>query len=363
MTDADASPEPYGKTLEEEAASWFSRMRGPEAQYHGAEFEAWLARGAVHRAAYNRAGEIFALGKFLHQEPEANAHSKPHERGPLPCPAPSIPKRRAGRWVLGTALACILGAGVWLTLQQGSDEPGAASRIPLVGSSSSGGEAGQLRLTTNTGQSLSQRLPDGSQVTLDANSEVMVGFDPAYRGLRLERGSARFEVAHETRPFTVRVAGGMVTARGTIFDIAIMADSAVRVHLVQGRIDVAEPQLKQVTQAIRHLEPGQSISFQGLPDTASQLGNGSSIAPVRDQAFAAGLMIHRFDNIRVADVIAEANRHNKSEIALASPEIGNQRISGRFRISDAQSLADRLGLMFNLRVDHDGPSTIILRQK
>ena len=47
---------PQGQ-LFEEAAAWFARMRGPDAEASRDEFEAWLARGALHRSAYNRAAD------------------------------------------------------------------------------------------------------------------------------------------------------------------------------------------------------------------------------------------------------------------------------------------------------------------
>ena len=60
-------------TIMAEATLWFGRMRGPEAEQHKAEFERWLARGALHRSFYNRAGEIYAMGKFLKDEQEQSA--------------------------------------------------------------------------------------------------------------------------------------------------------------------------------------------------------------------------------------------------------------------------------------------------
>ena len=69
MTSDDPSEE-WPQTLREEAAAWFARMRGEDAAEHRAGFEDWLARGALHRAAYNRIGEVFAAGKALKAEDE-----------------------------------------------------------------------------------------------------------------------------------------------------------------------------------------------------------------------------------------------------------------------------------------------------
>src|SRR3954468_14837834 len=81
MTGPDGDPPIEGQLLEE-AATWFARMRGPEAEASRARFEAWLARGALHRRAYNRASEIFAMGKLLAGEADAepDAAQRPERR-------------------------------------------------------------------------------------------------------------------------------------------------------------------------------------------------------------------------------------------------------------------------------------------
>lgn len=51
MMDDTQPPRRHGQ-LREEAADWFAIMRNPEeADVRRKEFEAWLARGALHRVA------------------------------------------------------------------------------------------------------------------------------------------------------------------------------------------------------------------------------------------------------------------------------------------------------------------------
>src|SRR5438270_410705 len=89
--------EPAPDDLARDAATWFARMRGPDADARQGEFEAWLAGAPEHRAAYNRASEVFALGKLLADEPVAAA----------------MPRRRWRRVPLAAAMACLLAAGTW----------------------------------------------------------------------------------------------------------------------------------------------------------------------------------------------------------------------------------------------------------
>ena len=55
MMEEAQTPPSHGQ-LRDEAADWFTLMRGPEAETRRQEFEAWLARGAVHAAVDARVG-------------------------------------------------------------------------------------------------------------------------------------------------------------------------------------------------------------------------------------------------------------------------------------------------------------------
>ncbi len=81
-------------------------------------------------------------------------------------------------------------------------------------------------------------LPDGSRMTLDTDSEVDIAFAPERRNLRLVKGRAFFDVAHDAqRPFAVVADGREVEALGTRFDVR-MDPGQVRVVLVEGRVSV-----------------------------------------------------------------------------------------------------------------------------
>jgi len=61
---------------------------------------------------------------------------------------------------------------------------------------------------TALGERRAVTLADGSQITLDSSSEVMVRYSANARALTLVRGQARFDVTHDVeRPFTVTANG------------------------------------------------------------------------------------------------------------------------------------------------------------
>ena len=70
-------------------------------------------------------------------------------------------------------------------------------------------------------------LKDGSKVSLDAMSKISVRYSDDARRLTLQRGQARFDVAHDvSRPFSVRARDRTVVATGTATQ-TIAAQSAV----------------------------------------------------------------------------------------------------------------------------------------
>src|SRR3546814_2384163 len=74
MNEDNDTPKRPGN-LRDEAAEWFAIMRGPDADARREEFEAWLARGALHRTAYNKIAETFSIGKGLKEDAPDDAGS------------------------------------------------------------------------------------------------------------------------------------------------------------------------------------------------------------------------------------------------------------------------------------------------
>ena len=345
MDKGSPSETPKRDQLREEAALWFVRMRGAEASLHRASFEAWLARGAMHRGAYNRVAETFSIGKGL-SDPDAERDADP-------------PKASKGDMVSRTAilvgtLIIALIAG-WALLAGNVLTPG-RSDAPLVAEQTKGTPASPLQLATVLGEIRTFRLADGSSVTLDTNSLVTVAYGATTRRLRLERGRARFKVAHDGRSFIVAAGDGSVTARGTIFDVGLDTDNGVMVRLIRGSVDVVMPTsarpparspMKRTT-----LTPGEQISFGG---------NGTE-APPPGGNMTWPQAIVEFDHARLGDVVAEANRYSAVRIRLEGSDIVELKVSGRFRITNTHELAQRLAILFGLTLDATNATELVLRK-
>lgn len=335
MTIADGQAGDDGEALAREAAHWFARQRSPYAEDSRAEFEAWLAQGPERLAAYNRTAEIFAMGKLL-AEPSRPAPARPPAR-----------RRRAPAVALATVAACAIGLGGWATLHRSgpaSDRPQAVA-----------GTTDHRRISTITGETRVVRLADGSTVHLGDGTILDVDIAARQRSLKLVRGQARFEVAHEQRPFVVHAGGGSVTARGTIFEVALTRTGKVDVRLLQGAVDVALPRpAPAAPPPVRKLAAGEGVSFAAQPELPAP--NAQPAGTATSSPAAA----REFEGTSVAELVALANRGATRPIRLADASLAGQRVSGRFRVDDTELLARRLGALFGRDVDASGPGEIVL---
>lgn len=327
MSETQPPSTPPSDELHREAATWFSRMRGPDADSLRPAFETWLAQGAGQRSAYNRAAEIFAMGKLLAED------------------APT-PPRRPARARTAVLMLCGLGAlalSGWSIMHVAAPTSQAPQRA-------AGNDERKETFATIAGETRAIRLSDGSMLALGSDSSIAIEFDRSGRRLRLLNGKVRFEVAHEPRPFIVLAGGGSVTARGTIFEVTLAKAGRVDVRLLEGKVDVALPRLDRQPPEVRHLQPGERLTFIVSPAAAV------SPAPSAPAAVA----VRDYRGVPVAALVAEANRGALRPIRLADQALGNERVSGRFRIDDTALLAERLAALFGRKVELNDNSEIVL---
>lgn len=345
MSDPEPEDRPQasstGNQLYDEAADWFALLRGPDADAHRDAFSAWLARGALHRAAYNRMAEIFSLGKNLENPSPAGDDVKPSAR-PWYKKAPT----------LAAAFICLM-VIAWVAYGRGADNPLAHPSRQTAQIEQPVG----VQIGTRIGSVRSFTLADGSHVILDTDSLVTVDFDNLVRRVRLVRGRARFNVAHATRPFIVSAGSGTVVARGTVFDVALSLQNCVAVTLIRGAVDVlvdrhSDDMRDRADQ--QRLQPGQQTHYaqyftDRIPTKAASLSDWTaSTRVIMDE--------------KLADIAAEANRYSVTQIILDDPTLEGVHISGRFQLNNADMLATRLASLLSLSIERK-PGQILLKPK
>jgi len=304
------------------ASDWVTLIHDPEAAVDRAAFERWRAADPRHGVAYARAERAWDSAGLLGETRFARARGLPEPR--RFSDRPQVRYAFAAAAVLVVALLGLSFAGrQWLSPDRAAPATELASTV------------GQIRTLT---------LSDGSTVTLDTDSLVRVAFGDTERRLYLTRGRARFVVAHDAaRPFVVMAGSGAITARGTIFDVAITGDR-VNVVLLRGAIDVrgGGTSLAVARRPIARLTAGQRISF-----AAAEPLPPPGLAPTAAEEWTTGMLT--FDRTRLADALADANRYSTTKISLADPVLADLRITGAYHVGDAAGLAESIAASLGLR--------------
>jgi transmembrane sensor len=187
-------------------------------------------------------------------------------------------------------------------------------------------------IQTNIGEQRTVTLLDGTRVSLNTDTRLIVQYDKHRRAVALKKGEALFEVARDAqRPFIVVAGGREVTALGTVFVVRNVAD-ILAVTLVEGKISVSKGEGGQAAQT---LEPGQRLVFE------------KAVAPKIDQPEVEKVMAWRRGRIEMErtplySAATEMNRYSTIKLAIERPEAQVLPVTGSFRSGDVMSFADTL---------------------
>jgi transmembrane sensor len=214
--------------------------------------------------------------------------------------------------------------------------------------------------TTQIGQREALTLADNSHVDIDADSAVSIALMRNVRLIRVQRGQAYFQVAHDrARPFIVEANGERVIATGTAFNVEALGNG-VRVTLVEGHVTVrnapdAPASLDADTgTVVAKLSPGDQLT-----DIRGEVAHLDSPANLLNAtAWREGKLI--FDNEKLFDVVARMKHYSHTEVVVSDPAIANLRVSGVFNAGDIPALVDALKRFFPIEAYSDGPDQVRL---
>lgn len=337
--------------LRDEAAMWFARMMRPDAERYRHEFEIWLQAGEAHRETYERIRRRYEASGVLARSPiRAGSHAATFKRRWLMPAGLGLGGAAAG--VAAAALMLLTVSWAITTVfgpdstRSGSQEFASVAPVP----------ADTKQIASPIGEIRTSLLSDGSKVTLDTASHLILAFDDHERRLVLSRGRARFDVAHEDRPFVVVVGNGTITAHGTIFDVDLRDHGQVQVALLRGAVDVKVGDGSNHEPSVRRLQPDQNVEFDST-------GFVEPTRPIRATATDWPSGIVDVDAMPLPSLLREADRYTQTPIVIGTPELNALTVSGRFRIDRPQLLIRNLADLFDLNVDRSRPDRIILEKK
>ncbi|MDR1161410.1 MAG: FecR domain-containing protein [Tannerellaceae bacterium] len=188
-------------------------------------------------------------------------------------------------------------------------------------------------VTVPAGQRVSISLPDGTNVWLNARSELKypVSFNQKERRLYLD-GEAYFEVKEDKgKPFIVSAGQGSVEALGTAFNLEAYSEKGdFETTVMSGRVKVASADNKEAV-------------YLSSDNKASLKGDRFTIEKVDDYIeyrWIEGLIC--FKNEPFADIMKTFEKYYGAIIEVRNQEVQKYTYTGKFRHTDGIDYALRV---------------------
>ena len=280
---AAPDPPPDERALEETASRWVVLNSGGDPDEHERRsFSAWYAADTRHAQIYDELLDIW------------------HKLSAVDAGAIRAKRRRRTAIMSMAVLAFSLAGGALLYRD--------SLRVLALADAS-----------TAIGEVRTVELADGSSVTLDAHSAIAVDLTPVARNIRLLRGRALFEVAHDpSKPFVVRTNDAEATALGTRFTMEALPGHS-RVAVLQSRVAL-RCTICDALPAARVLSPNDEADITVLGVSTPRTSNAAAIA-----GWAQGTLT--FEDVSLGDALADLQRYTRQRIWLADRSAGERRVS------------------------------------
>lgn len=327
-TDDDA-PLPH----EEQAAEWCLRLADrPLTDDEREEYEAWLKADPRHQQALDKmvtvweyTDAIAGMPRFLSLRAKAlSTMESARDSGDTPPYGSRIFAAAAAALVL-----MILG-GVWLL----ANKP--------------------TTYATDVGERLAVRLEDGSNISLDALSEIAVSYTDDRRKIVLDHGRAKFEVAKDSlRPFTVTAGERTVVATGTAFSVELLQDE-VRVLLYEGQVEVLTSEVA-TSGFVRTETPRQASQLEPGEELVANISSGATrVVPLeegRSLSWEEGQL--DFIGEPLATAVQRVNRYSDTPIVIGDAAVARYRVNGVFHAGDTQSFVTGVTMLYPITAVRD----------
>jgi transmembrane sensor len=330
---------PCNKEIElhlEAAATWRVRIQEDDAIAQSPEFIAWLADGA-NLEAYARTSSAWQVFEDHSAAPEIIAIRRDAlHRARAASRWRFVRRRRFFEMIAATLVFGLLaGLGTW--------------QIWFA----------PLQYSTGIGERRAVALKDGSRISLDSNTAVRVDYGRSVRRLVLERGRARFDVAHDvSRPFTVTVGDETVVAVGTSFSVERL-NGKVLVTLIQGRVVVQSASRPSQQLAARQSNPTALIAGQELVVKADARPEIRTADLPIASAWESGRLV--FNNEPLGEAVERVNRYTDRPLSV-DPSVANLRISGVFDAGDVGAFIDAVTSYFPVSASTSTDNHIVLQK-
>lgn len=353
--------EPNGEIISE-ACAWVAQLEsGPLSASDMAALREWMGRSPAHvkeiRSIANLSGQLSVLTELTTALDKSAGVSH------------ALRREARGPWryaqAFAAAFAFVVVAGI------------------LISALVFNNRATPEIYKTAVGEYQAIVLNDGTEVSLNTDSQIEVDYTEQERRIRLINGEALFDVAsNQKRPFVVYSDTAIAEAVGTSF-VVRLRNAVTELAVVEGVVafsklpssidvrvnrDVVDSVSKENAPSNElgrsvMVKAGQALTSQDLNIIEEE----TSIQEItvlterdllRKLSWTDGFL--EFSETPLEDVVEELTRHNQISIEIADPDLRQLKFGGIFRTGDVEQLLGALeGL--GVVVEHKGDNQYQLR--
>ncbi len=304
------------ETLEERAITWFMRTREPMCDQEHETFEQWLSV-KEHKQAYDDVCQTWSA---------LDACALTHKIAPLNT---AVCSRRA---FLYTAASLMMGIGAYGLYQHYLNTPIYARTF-----------------VSRQSETMEVTLPDGTHVSLDADTRLEVAYYTHQRETKVLQGQVMFSVISDPqKAFHVKASETLVTVVGTRFSVRNI-DDIVKVAVQEGHVCVTHTTLAR--------------TFDLLPSDGLIVKN-TKITPLKVTPELVGAWQNgrvAFEDATLEETLREFARYGEKRL-VASDEVKNIRVTGSFDITNSGNFATALPSVIPIRYVKEGEKLLIVKR-
>lgn len=229
-----------------------------------------------------------------------------------------------------------------------------------------------VRYSTIVGEQKTIKLSDGSVITLNTSSQILVDMQDNKRLITLDRGEVYFDVASDSmRPFSVDLDGRVVTVLGTAFNI-VKATEGFTVAVTEGIVSIhRENETASFDASKIILDTDEEITVSD--STQRQFGVGMVAKfDVQKQFLSAHKVedisrlvdwksgVLRFENILLSKVVLDLNRYSKKKILVTDATLMNLKVSASIKTGDINNALSIFEQALPIKVIHQYDHILIV---
>lgn len=199
-------------------------------------------------------------------------------------------------------------------------------------------EASLQHFTTAVGEVSHISLDDGSEISLNTDSNITVIYTAEHRLVQLHQGEVFFNVAHQPdRPFMIDTGKRHIKVLGTQFSVRKLPDEPLlKIAVVEGKVALLSANAENAV-ALADQQPALLAGDVAVFDAQNQLVQQNQQQQISiAQTWRQGIM--RFDDAKLEQVIHELNRYRQQKIVVDEQLAKNLRISGLFHLKEEDNI-------------------------